>query len=202
MMNTLFQRSKLRRLLFVCAAVTFLASPNVRAELPRRISASLQPSYYIFDSSYFNLKNGFGADASIRYELGWDIYFENSIGAFSTEGSGVSVSGLDYRLNLLAIFPVLIPYRPIARFGIGFISANPITVTPTTTFRPTQTTFYIIGGAGITKSLLDKFLLEAGANFWITPYEYRIYRFNRLSVDVDEQRFIHVGISLGVSYTF
>jgi hypothetical protein len=202
MMNGVLSQSKLGRSIVVALAAALFTSVGARAELPRRISASLQPSYYIFDSGYFNLENGFGVDAAFRYELGSDIYFENSIGLLSTKGSGVSVSGLDYRLNLLAIFPVLIPYRPIARLGIGFLSTNPVTVTPTETFRPTQTTFYFIGGAGITKSLFDQFLLEAGANFWITPYEYRIYRFDRSHVEIDAKRFMHLEISLGLSYTF
>jgi hypothetical protein len=45
-------------------------------------------------------------------------------------------------------------------------------------------------------------LLEASANFWITPYEYRIYRFNRLDVDTSVERFTHISISFGVAYTF
>lgn len=184
------------------AAVLAGAVGGARAELPRRIAVALEPSYYVFDSSFFGLDNGLGVEAALRYEVAYDIYFENAIGGFSTEGDGVPVSGIDYRLGALALFPVLIPYRPAARLGIGFLSANPLTVTPTDSFRPTQTTFYLVGGAGITKSLFEHVLLEAGASFWITPYRYRIYRFNRSNVEMSEQRFIHLGISLGVSYTF
>lgn len=189
--------------LLVVAVMSILFAPmTARAEEPRRISVSLEPSLYIFDSNYFGLGNGFGADASLRYEISSDIFFENSLGLFKTEGSGVTVDGLDERLDVMAIFPVLIPYRPIARLGIGFLSANPITVTPTESFRPTQTTFYFIGGAGFTKSVFERFLLEAGASFWVTPYRYRIYRFDRTSVSTEAERFIHVEIQLGVSYTF
>jgi hypothetical protein len=202
MMNRTLSRTKLGGLLLLGVAALSASPRGAGAELPRRISASLQPSYYILDSSYFNLDNAWGIDAALRYEVGWDIYFENGVGLLKTKGSGVSVSGLDYRINVLAIFPVLIPYRPMARFGIGFLSTNPVTVTPTETFRPTQTTFYFIGGAGITKSLFDKFLVEAGANFWITPYRYRIYRFNRLNVETDTHRFMHLEIAVGFSYTF
>ena len=80
MMNGVFSQSKLGRSIVLVLAAALFASANARADLPRRISASFQPSYYIFDSSYFNLENGFGVNAAFRYELGSDIYFENSIG--------------------------------------------------------------------------------------------------------------------------
>jgi hypothetical protein len=171
-------------------------------ETPRRINVSFQSQYYIFDSDFFGLSNGFGADAALRYEIGSDIYFENGLGIFQTEGNNVSVDGLDYHLNFIALFPVLIPYRPIARFGIGFLSVNPVTVTPTDTFRPSQTTFYFLGGAGVTRMILDRVLVEANANFWVTPYEYRIYRFNRFDVTTSAERFMHISISFGLVYTF
>jgi hypothetical protein len=186
----------------VAVVSTLFAPTPARAQEPRRISVSFQPSLYIFDSTYFGLGNGLGADASLRCEISPDIFFESSLGVFRTQGSGVSVDGLDERLDIVAIFPVLIPYRPIARLGVGFLSTNPVTVTPTQTFRPTQTTFYFIGGAGITKSVLERFVLEAGASFWVTPYKYRIYRFNRVNVSTEAERFIHLEIQLGVSYTF
>jgi hypothetical protein len=173
-----------------------------RAELPRRINVTLGSEYYVLDSEFFGLSNAYGMGGALRYELASDIYFENGIGALRTDGDGVSVGGFDYHLSLLALFPVLIPYRPIARLGIGFLSVNPVTVTPTSTFRPAQTTFYFIGGAGISRSVHDRLSVEACANFWITPYEYRIYRFNRLDVDTSTERFTHLSISLGVAYAF
>ena len=186
--------------LAVLVACTFCGA--ARAELPRRISVTLGPEYYALDSEFFGLKDAYGVGAALRYELTSDIYFENGLGAFMTEGDGVDVSGLDYRLNLVALFPILIPYRPIARLGVGLLSVNPVTATPTSSFRPTQTTFYLIGGAGISRSVLDRLCVEAGANFWITPYEYRIYRFNRLDVETSTERFTHLSISLSVAYTF
>jgi len=186
-----------------CAAIVLLGLCGAaRAAQERRIAATLEPTSYVFDSQFFGLSSGFGVDAALRCELGSDIYFENTLGLFKTKGSGVTVDGLDYRLNLLAIFPVLIPYRPVARFGVGFLSVNPVTVTPTTTFRPAQTTFYILGGAGVTRAIFDRVLIDAGAEFWITPYEYRIYRFNRLDVETQLERFTHLSISVGITYTF
>jgi hypothetical protein len=179
-----------------------LVCGRAHTETPRRINVSLESQYYIFDSDYFGLGNAFGVDAALRYEIGSDIYFENGLGIFQTEGNNVSVNGVDYHLNFVALFPVLIPYRPVARFGIGFLSVNPVTVTPTETFRPTQTTFYFLGGAGVTRMILDRVLIEANANFWVTPYRYRVYRFNRFDVTTNAERFLHVSISFGFVYTF
>jgi hypothetical protein len=191
------------RLGAACAAIVVLGfCTAARGAQERRIAATLEPTSYVFDSQFFGLSSGFGVDAALRCEIGSDIYFENTLGLFKTKGDGVTVDGVDYRLNMLAIFPVLVPYRPVARLGVGFLSVNPVTVTPTSTFRPTQTTFYILGGAGVTRAILDRVMLDASAEFWITPYQYRIYRFNRSDVDTELERFTHVSISLGITYTF
>jgi len=199
-LHRILRRAALAVVPVIIAAVSLCGA--ARAELPRRISLGLESKYYILDPEFFGLGNALGIGAALRYELTSDIYFENGLGMFKTEGAGVSVDGLDYHLNLLALFPVLIPYRPVARLGIGFLSVNPVTVTPTERFRPTQTTFYFLCGAGVSRSIFDNVLLEASANFWITPYEYRIYRFNRLDVDTSVERFTHLSISIGVAYTF
>ena len=181
-----------------------LAALGALAGAPRQICASLESHYYVFDSKFFDLESAFGAGAALRYEIASDFYFENGIGLFSADANGVSVDGLDYRLNLFAIFPLLIPvpYRPVARLGVGFLSINPLTATPTDTYRPTQTALYLFGGAGITRTFLKNMLVEASANVWITPYKYRIYRFNRLDVDTDTERFTHLSISLAATYLF
>jgi len=192
------------RLVPALAVLGAFAVRGALAETPRRICASTESHFYVFDSQFFDLGSAFGAGAALRYEIASDFYFENGIGIFSANGSGVTVSGLDYRLNLFAILPLLIPvpYRPVARLGVGFLSVNPITVTPTNTYRPTQTTFYILGGAGVTRPFFRNMLVEASANVWITPYKYRIYRFNRLNVDTNVERFTHLSISLALTYTF
>ena len=188
------------------AAIVVLAALTIgstaHAEIPRRVNAALESRYYIFDSEFFGLDGALGIDAALRCELGSDIYVETGLGLFKAQGDDAGVDGLDYHLNLLALFPVLLPYRPVARLGVGFLSVNPVTVTPTDTFRPTQTTFYLLGGAGVTRSISSAVLLEASANFWITPYEYRIYRFNRLDVETSAERFTHLSISLALTYTF
>ena len=194
---------RMRRALALAAFGAFVVR-GALAETPRQICASIESRYYIFDSSFFNLESGFGAGAALRYELASDFYFENGIGMFGADGGGVAVDGLDYRLNLFAIFPLLIPVRcrPVARLGVGFLSVNPITATPTSTYRPTQTTFYVLGGAGVTRAFFRSMLVEANANVWITPYKYRIYRFNRVDVDTNIERFTHLSISLALTYTF
>jgi hypothetical protein len=174
------------------------------AETPQRICASLESRYYIFDSRFFEIGNAFGGGAALRYEIASDFYFENAIGAFRANGGGVNVDGLDYRLNLFVIVPIFmpVPYRPVARLGVGFLSVNPVTATPTESYRPTQTTFYVLGGAGITRVFMRRMLVEAGAGVWISPYLYRIYRFNRSNVSTDTERFTHVAFSLAFTYTF
>ena len=190
----------------VAAALAVLVACPFRspagAQLPRRISATLAPEYYALDSKFFGLSDAYGIGVALRYELFSDIYFENGLGVLTTEGSGVDVSGLDYRLSLVTLFPILIPYRPIARLGVGLLSVNPVTVTPTSSFRPTQTTFYCIGGVGVSRSVFDRICVEACANLWITPYKYRTYRFNRLDVETSTDRFTHLSVSLAVTYTF
>jgi hypothetical protein len=192
------------RFALALAALCAFAARGALAETPRQICASIEARSYMFDSKFFDLESAFGGGAALRYELASNFYFENAIGLFGANGSGANVDGLDYRLNLFAIFPLLIPvpYRPVARLGVGFLSVNPVTATPTETYRPTQTTFYMMGGAGVTRTFFRYMLLEASANVWITPYKYRIYRFNRLDVDTNVERFTHLSITLALTYTF
>jgi hypothetical protein len=186
------------------AVLGALAAGGALAETPRRICASIEPHCYIFDSRFFGLGSAFGGGAALRYELASDLYFENGIGAFAADEKGVTVDGLDYRLNLFAILPLSLPIscRPIARLGVGFFSVNPVTATPTDTYRPTQTTMYILGGVGVTRAFFGNLLLEGSAGVWITPYKYRIYRFNRLNVETSIERFTHISASLGFTYIF
>lgn len=191
-----------KRKLLLIALIILIAAPHTHGETSRRIGAGLRFNYYMLDDGYFDLENGLGMNLSFRYELGWDIYFENIIGGLRTEGSGVNVNGLIYNLGFTAIFPVLIPYRPYASFGIGVQSVNPITVNPVETYRPTQTTFYFTAGAGITRSIKENFLVEASAGVWFTPYKYRVYTFDRNKVTTENKQFTHVTFSLGISYNF
>ena len=191
-------------LIFGMAAsvVLLLTASQASGELPRQIGASVYPSYYILDSNFYSLENALGVSAAFRYEITYNVFLENTIGGFTTDDGKVTVNGFNYQLGGLAVFPVLIPYRPLARFGVGFISVNPITVTPTKTFRPAQTAFYIYGGGGITRTIRENIVAEVNANVWFTPYRYRIYTFNRSEVETDDKQFTHISISLGVSYIF
>jgi len=174
------------------------------AESPRRICASLEARYYIFDEQFFDIPDGLGGAAALRYEIASDLYFENAIGFIDANAGGVDIDGFDYRLNLFAIIPYFIPvpYRPVARVGIGFLSVNPITATPTDTYRPTQTTMYLLGGAGITRTFLKRMLVEVSAEALFTPYRYRIYAFDRQSVSTSLERFTHLSATIAVTYTF
>ncbi len=207
-MNGMIARSRRAagrvRFALALAVLGAFAAGGAYADNQRRICASLESHYFVFDSKFFDLGNALGAGVALRYELASDFYFENGIGLFGADADGVAVDGLDYRLNLFMIVPYFIPvpYRPAARLGVGFLSVNPVTATPTDTYRPTQTAFYVFGGAGMTRTVLKRFLVEASANAWITPYEYRVYRFDRRSVDTDVERFAHLSVTLALTYTF
>ncbi|UCF05544.1 MAG: hypothetical protein JSV33_00470 [bacterium] len=195
----------IRKIFTLCILPTsliLLLGTSAHGEASRRIGAAFHMNYYTFDPDYFGIENALGAEIDLRYELLWNIYFENRIGAFHSLSGGTSVGGLSYQLGLVAIFPVLIPYRPIARFGFGFLSSDPVTVTPTESFRPSQTAFYIVVGGGITRSIKENIVVEFNANLWATPYRYRIYRFNRSSVEAENKQFTHFGTSLGILYIF
>jgi hypothetical protein len=191
-------------LALACVAAGSLPGGDAAAETPRRICASLEAHYYMFDSEFFGIDDGFGGAAALRYEIASDIYFENVIGFLDGDADGCDIDGFDYRLNLFAIIPYFIPvpYRPVARLGVGFLSVNPITATPTDTYRPTQTTMYLLAGAGITRTFLKRMLVEVSADVLFTPYEYRIYEFNRQDVSTSMARFTHLSTTLAVTYTF
>jgi hypothetical protein len=188
----------------VIAASGALAGGNALAEAPRRICASLEAHYYVFDSEFFDIGDGFGGGAALRCEIASDFYFESVIGFLDGDAGGADIDGFDYRLNLFAIIPYFIPvpYRPVARLGVGFISVNPVTATPTDTYRPTQTTMYLLAGAGITRTVLKRMLVEVSADVLFTPYEYRIYEFDRQDVSTSMARFTHLSTTLAVTYTF
>ena len=126
------------------------------------------------------------------------------IGFLDGDAGGVDIDGFDYRLNLFAIIPyfIRVPYRPVARLGVGFLSVNPVTATPTDTYRPTQTTMYLLAGAGITRNFLKRMLVEVSADVLVTPYQYRIYPFDRQDVNTSLERFTHFSMSLALTYTF
>ena len=124
------------------------------------------------------------------------------MGSFSSKADGVSIDGMNYQFGASAILPYLIPYRPVARLGVGFLSVNPITVTPTESFRPGQTAFYFIGGAGLTRTIRENIIVETTANIYYTPYDYRIYEFDRSEVSTRDVRFTHYVFNLGISYSF
>ena len=197
-------RFALALLALALVAAGTLAGGGASAQTPRRICASLEAHYYVFDSEFFDIGDGFGGAAALRYEIASDFYFENVIGFLDGDAGGVDIDGFDYRLNLFAIIPyfITVPYRPVARLGVGFLSVNPLTATPTDTYRPTQTTMYILAGAGITRNFLKRMLVEVSADVLVTPYQYRIYTFDRQDVSTSLARFTHFSTTLALTYTF
>jgi hypothetical protein len=185
----------------LAATIEFSFSP-ARAETPRRINATFSPVYYILDPGYFNMDSAPGIKFSVRYEIKMDIYIENAVGAFMSKSDDVSVNSFNYQFGLLANIPYFFPYRPSGRLGFGFMTADPITVTPQHTFRPSQTTFYFVIGLGMSYPVQNNIFVEAGVDVWLTPYRYIIYKFNRQDVETAEEQFTHVGLAIGASYVF
>ena len=199
--NRLHRHTRVCALLFLVFALLLPASA-ARGEMQRRINIGLHVDYYLLDDDYFGMDDGIGAGLAFRYEIWNNVFLENVIGRFSANDGVVDIDGLNYHIDLLAILPVLIPYRPLLRAGMGFISVNPITSTPVQTYRPAQTAFYFLCGGGFTRSLREDLFIESSVDFYITPYDYRIYEFDRSSVSMEDARFTHLVVKLGVSYSF
>jgi hypothetical protein len=189
-------------ILFISLSLLVLPSSRAQGEMQRRINIGMNFNYYALDSDFFGLDNGVGAVFVFRYEIANNIYFENGLGTFSSDAAGVDIDGTNYHLDVLALLPYLIPYRPMLRAGMGFISVNPITATPTDTYRPAQTTFYLLAGTGLTRTLRENILVEASIDLYFTPYDYRIYEFDRSSVSTRDARFLHFIYNIGISYAF
>jgi hypothetical protein len=190
-----------RIMLFLSLTIALVAS-DAHGEMQRRMSVGLDFNYYMLDGDYFGMDNGFGAGFAFRYEIANNVYIENIIGRFTSNDGVVDIDGLNYHLDLLAIFPVLIPYRPLLRLGAGFLSVNPITTTPIQTYRPAQTAFYLICGSGFTRSIRENIFIEASVDFYLMPYDYTIYEFDRSAVSTQDTRFTHLLFNLGAAYAF
>lgn len=168
----------------------------------RRLNAGLLPVYYIFDSDYFGIGNGGGADIVLRYEIRQNIFFENRLGGYAAKQDDYNITGFNGQLGVMAFLPYWIPYRPSARLALALMTANPVISEPVEEFRPSQTVFYLVAGVGITRSINADFQIETGVDLLFTPYSYRIYEFYRQYVEVQEASFTHFAFYLGASYTF
>ncbi len=166
----------------------------------RPIAVGLIPNYNFLDSEFFHLKDSAGMGILLKFGITRNLFFENRIGGFECENNVSPVTGMFSQLGLTYRFPSAFPTFPIARLGAGFISVDPATVTPTYSYRPTQTTFYIIGGIGIVQPVGNKVLIELCTDVWFTPYKYRIYIFDRDKVETSRHQFTHLTISLGIIY--
>jgi hypothetical protein len=184
------------------AAILFSGLTGVSAQETRKLSAGLLPVYYVFDDKYFGIGNGGGADVVLRYELKQNIFFENRLGGYGAKQEDNNVTGFNGQVGLTAFFPIWIPYRPSARFAMALMTADPVISEPVEEFRPSQTVFYIVIGAGITRSLKADFQIEGGVDLLFTPYSYRIYEFYRQYVEISEVKFNHLAFYIGASYFF
>ncbi len=196
-----------RRALAIIAFLAFMLTafpPAASGSSARSISLGLAGSYTIFDSEYFGLDSGGGSDMVFRYQLISDIYLETGLGLFKSSSGPYSITGIDGRIGAVAFFNTeyLPGYRPLARVAIGLQSIDPVTTTPTDTFRPTQTTFYFILGGGISRYLWRTLSAEIDIDVMMTPYSYLKYYFNRQDVTTEREQFTHFKIYLGAHYTF
>jgi len=166
------------------------------------MSAGLLVSRIALDSDYFGMDGATGADIFIRCEILGNIYAETRMGAFSADDDGNSVGIFNGQLGLAYVSTSYLPYRLFGRAALGLLSSNPVTVTPTDTFRPSQTTFNIVLGVGADRFLWKSLAAEAGFDVMFTPYKYNVYTFNRQSVSSDPSQFTHFMISLGASWSF
>lgn len=189
-------------IIFSLAVIVFTTPSRVSAQSSRRMSAGLLASHIILDSDYFGIGGATGTDIFIRCEILGNVYAETRIGAFSAEDDGHSVGMFNGQLGLTFISTSYLPYRIFVRAALGLLSSNPVTVTPTDTFRPSQTTFNIVLGIGANKFLWKSLAAETGFDVMFTPYKYNVYTFNRQSVSSDPSQFIHFTVSLGASWSF
>ncbi len=168
----------------------------------RRINAALLGSFTLLDSDYFGLDNAAGVDLALRYEFYYNIFLESRIGTFSCSGEGENINGFKSEVGIAAYSSHFLPLRPGLRAGFGLHSANPVTVTPTDTFKPSQTTFYLYIGCTLGRFVWRSLEVEAGSDVIFSPYEYTKYAFDRQSVITEKAQFTHYTFTLGASYSF
>ncbi len=194
-----------KKLLFAAALsvwMTVSVSTGAGAQEMRRLSVGLVPVFYLFDDSYFGIGNGGGADLVTRYEIRQNVFFENRLGLYSADQDGNSITGFNGQIGATAFPSIWIPWRPSVRLAFALMTADPVVSEPVEAFRPSQTVFYLVAGAGITRSISADFQLEGGIDLMFTPYEYRVYKFYRQYVEMAETRFVHLAFFIGASYTF
>jgi len=185
-----------------CTLLLHFSSTEASSQNNRRINIALLGSYTILDPDYFGLDQAAGADAAFRYEIYTNLFLESRLGSFFASGGGENVHGFKSQLGVIAFSSHFLPFRPGVRAGIGLQSANPVTVTPTSTFKPSQTTFYLYIGCTLGRYVWRKLTVEVGSDILYSPYEYTIYKFNRQDVEAANKQFIHYNFTLGASYSF
>ena len=179
-----------------------MLSAGASCESNRRIETALFGSFSILDADYFGLDQAAGVDVAFRYELYYNLFLESRLGSFSCSGSDKNIHGFKSQIGIAAFSSHFLPFRPGLRAGLGLHSANPVTVTPTDTFRPSQTTFYFIIGCSLGRFVWKSMTVELGADILFAPYEYTKYTFDRQSVYTERVQFTHHTFTFGASYSF
>jgi len=167
-----------------------------------RFEIGLYPSLYRFDSSFFGAEYAPGIDARASIRLLGDIYFENVIGLYTADTDDYRLEGFKDQINV-RFSPVSgFMVNPELTLGIAIISANPAAETVTKEFRPTQTAFYLSAGAGASFRFSKRIVFRGGVTVMATPYRYRIYSYDRESIDQEERQLTNINLALGASYLF
>ena len=182
--------------------ILHLSSTGASCQTERRINTALLGSFSILDDDYFGLDQAAGVDVVFRYEFYYNLFLESRVGSYSCSGSGENVHGFKSQIGIVAFSSHFLPFQPGLRAGIGLQSANPVTVTPTDTFKPSQTTFYLITGCSLGRFVWKTLTMEIGADILFAPYEYTKYTFDRQSVYTEKVQFTHYTFTLGASYSF
>ena len=172
------------------------------AQAARELSIGAHFTHYLFDADYFGIGNGSGADIVVRCEIGRFFWVENRLGGYAASQDGTSIRGISGQLGIITFLPYLIPYRPTLRAGLALLTCNPVVSPPVPSFTPSQTVLYGLFGGGMSWSIRSRVQIEFGADLLITPYQYRVYTFQRQYVEASRERFIHAAFTLGATYAF
>ncbi|MBN2185281.1 MAG: hypothetical protein JW746_08140 [Candidatus Krumholzibacteriota bacterium] len=182
--------------------ILHLLSAGASCGNDRRINTALLGSFTILDADYFGLDYAAGVDLAFRYEFYYNLFLESRLGSFACSSNGGNIHGFSSQIGIVAYSSHFLPFQPGLRAGLGLLSANPVTVTPTDTFKPSQTTFYFIIGCSLGRFVWKAMTVEMGADILFAPYEYTKYTFNRQSVFTEDVQFTHYTFTLGASYSF
>lgn len=166
------------------------------------VEVGVYPSVYKFDSDYYGVDLASGMDLRLGIRIADGIYFENLIGFYVNGISGESVQGFKDQIGVRVSLDDNPRFTPELLVGFSVLSANPPAETITRKFRPSQSAFYITAGIGASTYLSDSILFRSEVIISGTPYEYRVFSYDRNTVKEEGYYFLNLNLSFGISYIF